>query len=171
MPSGLSVASRCVLGLVLCAPVALRADEAPVVVPGARVRLSYGARTVVGRLESLDGRLLVVTTRKNDVPVRVVVPTDAIARLEVSISSRRHSARRGAASGLLGGALVGLAAGQDCGGRSNRIDDWCFDRRGTALAGAVVGASLGALIGLAFPGHAWREVRLEIVRPAVAPYW
>jgi hypothetical protein len=167
-PSRLSIASRCVLGLVLCAPDALRADEAPVAVPGARVRVSTAASTVVGRLESLDGRLLAVTTRKNDVPVRVVVPTDAIARLEVSTSSRRHSAGHGAASGLVGGAFLGLAAGQSCGGSGNRSDEWCFDRRGTALAGAIVGASLGALIGLAFPGQAWREVRLESVRPVRA---
>jgi hypothetical protein len=69
---------------------------------GAWLRVSLGARTVIGTPRSLDDKTLVLTTQKDDVPVPVPTPLETIRRIEVRSSSRARSAGRGALTAGVG---------------------------------------------------------------------
>jgi len=181
------------LASALAAPALLAAEEATVVAPGSRVRVSVGPEaksqgapvvsdketttapvegeavtsartgaTVVGTVQALDDKALVLRMKGDG--HAVTIPLSTVSRIEVGTSSRGKGAGRGALFGLLGGAVIGAAAGSDC----KESDFMCFNRTATGLGGAVLGVSIGALIGLAFPGEAWHEGHLKGVQVRAA---
>jgi uncharacterized protein YcfJ len=165
------VSTRLIAVMAALAWPALAAADGPrEVEPGARIRLtapSVARKILVGTLIADDGESIVV--RVGGRTERIVVPRDAVTRMEVQrLPSRRG---KGAAVGLFTGALVGgvlgYALGDDC------SKTWlCLFPPATAMkAGIVIGAPLGALVGAgAVRGAVWQEVSSGRPRVAVTPF-
>lgn len=142
----------------LSLPVHLTA-QAPGVRAGDDVRIR--SESVAGRFTVSDVTESTLTLRDSDGAI-VLVPAGSVTRLAVHRGprSRGRGALRGLgigfAAGAVGGALLGLADGDDSGGIIN------FTAEEKALMGATVfgvtGGLLGAAIGAAAPGQLWEKV-------------
>ncbi len=151
-------------GIVATATAPAQVTPAPVAV-GARVRLTlpepgphrFG---VIARERSLIGEVVSVTSetltvRPHPLLPPVDVPRSAVQRLHVSRGTSRW---RSAASGVVGGALLGALWGQVLHGLELRSSS--FDTGAHARSrGAILGAATFALSGALFPRESWRRVR------------
>ena len=144
-----------------------QAAPAPVAV-GARVMLTlpdpgphrFGVRPperwLVGELVAITADTFAVRPHPLLEPVRV--PRSILRRLHVSRGA--PSRWRSAASGAVGGALIGVLWGHNlyAVGLSGRRFESHAQARAT---GAVVGATIIAISGALFPTERWRRVPLE----------
>jgi len=131
--------------------------QPPVAVAGMRVRLwEQAARDlsmpVVGNLASI--RPDSVDIRPDGSETAIAVPRAAVTRVETSLgphsASRSSAAWMGAAVGGLGGAILGVIAGNISRHNAAKL----------GIGGALVGAGGGAAIGANWPGEAWRRATL-----------
>jgi hypothetical protein len=163
-----SATSPVAAALVLAAP-ALPAQtpattsEPPAVVVGARVRL--WERAAAGLAIPIVGDLTRVTPdtvalRPDGLQSTVGVERPHVVRIELSggpgTASRSASAWKGAAIGGLGGAILGIIAGDISRHNAARFGAY----------GAVGGALIGAGAGAARPGEVWHPAVLAPAVPA-----
>ena len=143
---------------------------------GSRVRVtapSFSGKRLVGVLVGLDETTL--TLQRQEGTGSLQVPRAAITKIEAS----RHRSRkaRGAGIGLLVGlgtaAVVGLAAGENCGAVPE--DEYlrrffCFDRGDMALLSGILIVPAATLLGVvASPSEKWEVSTTDRLRLAVAP--
>ena len=136
-----------------------------------RVRVtapSFASKPIVGNLVGInDGTITIRGSGASD----VIVPAPTVTRVEISrrASRKRRGAVVGGLVGLGVGAVVGLAAGDDCGG-PNAPTLVCIDRGSTALAAGLTGGLVGAVIGaLVAPGERWDTVEKKGLRVSLSP--
>ena len=161
------LATLAAITVLTTATLAAQAAPAPVAV-GARVMLTlpdpgphrFGVRPperwLVGELVAVTADTLAVRPHPLLEPVRV--PRSILRRLHVSRGA--PSRWRSAASGAVGGALVGLLWGHglyDIGLRGRRVESQAQAR----ATGAMFGAPTMAFLGVLFPTERWRRVPLE----------
>jgi hypothetical protein len=144
----------------------LPAQSVQLVPEGARVRITMATAAptvVIGDLIAVSDST--VSVRRQDDAGDVTIPRALVHRLELSAGfDRGASARKGGVIGLVIGAVVGFAAGEDC----TSEDFICFDRSETGFAGAALGVGVGGLLGYMGGGaERWRDsdvpVRLSVV--------
>lgn len=138
---------------------------------GPRVRVtapSFSGKRLVGVLVGLDETTL--TLQRQGDKGSLQVPRAAITKVEAS----RHPGRkgRGAGIGLLVGlgaaAVVGLAAGEDCGSPGRRL--LCFDQADVAFLSGILIVPAATLLGVvASPSERWEVSTTDRLRLAVAP--
>jgi hypothetical protein len=173
-------------------PLAARAQ----VEPGTRVRVTapgFAKRPVVGVLSGFDEGDIRIQTPPCSPRARaqglcresreLIIPRDSVTRLQVSHgrSGRSHRASLGAVTGLALGAIVGVAAGEDCSSLppgGGGLPDFsatlrrnlCISRTEAGVLLGLSGAVLGALVGAAIaPAERWGEVGLGGADVGVAP--
>jgi hypothetical protein len=166
VPPSLSLIRRCSLVVLLLSvgAVGVMAQErtvpedqgVPVVVPGARVRVTSagvpGGR-VTGRLVGLDADKLTILDSREQ---QASLPIEQVVKLEKSVS-RRSRWPEGAVVGALA-FLAATCSTYDC-GDSDSV-------QGMVIVGSV-GAGLGALVGRLFHSEKWRDLPLSPRRVAV----
>jgi hypothetical protein len=149
---------------------------------GDRVRI-YASQTADGRYGRFAGSVVrsdsdSLVLRTADA-VRVAAPWPSIIRLEVSRGRKSHGGRGAAFGALIGiplGAVVGLAAYEECVPRGGSWDfsclfDWGseYSAFGGALVGGLGGVVVGALIGATIETDRWQEVPLDQLRVSFGP--
>lgn len=150
-----------VVGVLLLAVPSFGAEGEPVLVPGARVRVTaprLAPEPLVGAVEALPGETLVLESRKRGPAVRI--PLDEITRLEIS---RGRPRRKGALLGAAIGGAVGLAITLSCSSESD-----CD----TAAVGALYGLgglALGAAVGAAATRERWEDLPPKRIRVSLVP--
>lgn len=152
----LAVVAALSAAALLCGAVGTRADDAPPLIPGAKVRVRAGTRVNprIGNLIALDDTALTMRLGAREAPA--VIHRSEITGVDVSAGrhSRWHKALIGAGIGAGAGALLGLASGNDSADEFIR-----FTAGEKALGGAILLASVGGLIGVALtPGEKWKSV-------------
>ena len=160
-----------IAGTLLLAPCA-RAEEAPALRPGVRVRITGGdaARfvgTASGTLVNTGPDTITLVTDQGVLKL----PTGSITRVEVSHGRKRHG-RLGLLVGVAAGALIGLYATTDpalaCG-----VDYYVPCTRSDRITyAAVMGLALaapGALVGRRIHTETWSDAPLGRLRVAVVP--
>ncbi len=136
-----------------------------------RVRVTapgFAHKPIVGTLLAIDDETITIRRPGAD---DVAVPAQAVTRFEVRrpASGRRKGAGIGGLTGLAAGAVLGFAAGEDC-GAPNAPSLVCFDRGTTALAAGLTGGLIGAAIGaIVAPRERWHAVAPESVRVGISP--
>ena len=152
-----------------CAPGA----QAPLLEPGARVRLSargLGGQ-LTGTLVAWEFDTLVV--RVDGEGLGLIVPRDSITRIDVR--GERPMILEGVGVGVLGGALLGLIASPDWVDENGECMLACLAYEvspdvGTRVAVlSVLGAVLGGLAGSGVKADTWTPVRLERLNVGPAP--
>lgn len=139
-------------------------DDAPVLAPGARIRVTTASDSPAGRSTTLVGRF----AGSEDGELRLdtgaaelhTLCESAIVRLERSLRPSRKTT--GAAVGF----GVGLAAVLGKAALQGGCNDGC--NGGNALAAALVALSTAALGALAAPGESWQDVGLGRGRDGAA---
>jgi hypothetical protein len=143
------------------------ADETPPLAAGTRVRvqMSNERQRLVGRVFALDNDSLTLQVEKEEAPR--VLPRAQVSALAVSAGrrSRGRLALLGAGVGVVVGAVIGFAGGDD-----PNVDEGGLTAGENAVEGAGIFGAIGALIGLAVPpGERWKEVPLDRVRVSLLP--
>ena len=147
------------------AAVSLAAQGPLAVTPGQRVRLTFdgGRHRVAGVVVSQDSDAIAVRPYPDD--AGLVIAQSRLTAVEVS-TGRHSNAGTGALIGLVGGGLLGAAAGASC------EDEWlCPGPAAGAASVGLLGAALGGLIGAFSHSETWqpvdqRRVRVSVVAPA-----
>jgi hypothetical protein len=170
---------RTLLLTVSCFAVAVpaRAQDAPALAPGARVRITVPSRNLekqIGTMHAIAGDALVVELlgSSGDLAtpgVAAHIPLDSVTRLDVS-AGRHRQTWRGAGIGFLVGAGAGLVVGplsMECPSYG------CDTSPGVAAAfGGIVLGGLGAVVGLvagaATTSEKWEEVPVSALRASPA---
>ena len=141
----------------------LKAQEAPTVAPGTRVRVMNDETVyrydVVGTLQSVDSSTIILRRDDGDI---LKVPRRPLTRLDVSTGPGSCSpGRRGTcvAIGFGLGALVGAAAGLII-GQEYRCASGGENTCGPFLLVAVPGALAGAIVGGLVGGEHWKTAPL-----------
>ena len=153
-------------GFLLLAALAT-ADETPPLEAGARVRVvvSSGQGRLTGGLLAVDNERLTLQIENEKTPR--VLPRAEVTALAVSAGrrSRGRGALLGAGVGVVVGAVIGFAGGDD-----PNVDEGGLTASENAVEGAGIFGAIGALIGLAIPpGERWKEVPLDRVRVSLLP--
>lgn len=139
-----------------------RADDAPPLTPGAKVRVRVGSAGVlrIGQLMALDDTTLTMRRGAREGPI--VIRRGEITGVEVSAGQHSRWRKTLIGAGIMAGvgAVIGLASGNDS------ADSFIQLNAGQkALVGVIVLAPVGALIGVASrPGQKWRTVEPGQVR-------
>ncbi|HTE19006.1 MAG TPA: hypothetical protein VK689_11585 [Armatimonadota bacterium] len=159
-------------GVLLAAPLALRAQSAAGLAPGTRVRVvDHATGRTVGTVSEVRGDTLVVLAGRGERRREVTLSVSSLRRLQVSRGrpSRPVSALQLGALGLVSGTVGGLAgatlpsllSGERC---DRRVDDLCFTTGESVAIGLLVGApmgfALGAVAGFLFPQERWHSLSL-----------
>src|SRR5262245_8287321 len=152
------VAWTLVASLSLLSAAPLRADDAPPVEVGARVRVTAAStgpvKKTVGRLVAIEADRLTLAVEGRPAPV--VVPLDSVLRLERSV--RKSKRWKGALVGLGISVAAAVLASTDTTCDDSGASGCSYAGEGL-LAGFVLGlpaAGLGALIA---PGEKWQDAR------------
>jgi len=157
------VSSRALKTLFLVAsllifPVPLRAQKAPDLASGNRVRVTTAtpAATVrIGTVQAFDGDTLTLRSAGSSIEI----PRSVITRIERSEGRKPNliAAAIGLVIGATAGGAVGCSANRDdygvfCGGQSDA----------TVAVGTAIGAATGAVLGgFLFRQERWRELKLD----------
>jgi len=166
------VASAVLASLLAAVPGAC--EDAPLIKPGARVRVVVihavghsglvDAKVITGRFVALGDSVLTVETPAAAPPV--VIPRQDVESLSVSVNGNKRGI--GAAVGLGAGVAAGILIGQTAGDDTNCFI--CMTAEGKSTLAVLFLAPLGALIGVvAAPDEVWLSVPLERVRIAFDP--
>lgn len=149
------------------------AQDAPGVSTGSRVRLEAAAvsrKPMTGTILKLDQTSITLSEHRLSAPI--VVPRDAITKMEVS-TGRRSKAKAGA---LIGAAVsigaTALALSGDEGGSACAQAFLCLDlppREVFVAFAGVAGACVGALVGRLIGQDKWTPVQASGLRVSVAP--
>lgn len=135
------------LVFVLAGPVSLQGQESPLEV-GSRVRVvapPYTEGPTIGSVVATGDFGIALASGDGSGTRELVIPRQAIERLEVSLGTRPNTLK-GLGLGALGGVLVGAGAfglacsGVETCGEGTSAAQW-------AALGAVVGAAAGAAVG------------------------
>lgn len=151
----------------------LFAQEAPPIVPGARIRVSapsFSRDRLIGTVASKSADTLVVKVENGAAPLSI--PLVSITRLEVSRGkvARGVNALKGAGIGLLVGAGVGVVAGLVIDDpQNNEITAGAWALFGAGVLGGA-GLLTGGIVGFARSNERWKKVPLERVRLGLAPH-
>ena len=153
-------------GFLLLAALATADETAPLDAGSrVRVRVSGEQQPLVGRLFAVNTDSLTLQIEKEKAPR--VLPRAQITALAVSAGrrSRGRGALLGGCVGVVVGAVVGYAGGDD-----PNVNEGGLTASENAVEGAGIFGAIGALIGLAVPpGERWREVPLDRVRVSLLP--
>lgn len=176
---------------VLCFPCtspALAGQDPPSVETGSRVRIELArdlviapaesippekpadtrrGKQVVGQIVEMDGDTLTIALHGRS--IRLTVPRDAIARMDLSRGRRSAGERlfKGAGIGALVGGLGGALLGQ-----TGDKDSFCRGSCGALVGGigfGALGVLVGAAGGLASEGERWEQVPARAVQVSVKP--
>jgi hypothetical protein len=156
------------------AATAATADDAasegvPGVTVGSRVRIEAptvlrGGR-LLGTVAASDGRSL---TLAMDGGLPIVIPREAIERLEVNAGRQHSNVLKSTAIGAIVGVVSGTILPVDPNNCSPQSENLCS--RGQAVGqGAATGALLGALVGVLHKTDRWLQVPSGTWRLAVQP--
>jgi len=130
-------------------------------------KYSHGVK---GTLEGTSGDTLFIRPGNGAAAV-AVSPREG--RRILYYNGRRSSVGRGlligGGVGVVAGAIIGFAGGEDCSG-----NEWlCFDRGTMAAMGALgmgaVGLAAGLIVGAMSPHEVWTTEQAAHVRPVVGP--
>ncbi len=154
--------------LLLAAPMALQGQESALEV-GTRVRLvapPYTEGPMIGSVVAVgDSGIALGTPGGTRGRGSLVIPREAIERLEVSLGTRPNTLK-GLEFGALGGVLLGAGAmGLACSGEEACGEGSSAAERAAlgAVVGAAVGAAVGGVVGTLVRTERWESV--EGVRP------
>jgi hypothetical protein len=144
-------------------------NDSSTVAIGSRVRVTTSApasKRLTGTLVADDPSSLTLAIHGGR--SRVTVPRSRLATIEVGRrrSHRGSAAARGALAGVLIGAVVGYAAGEDC----PNGELICLSRGDTVRAAAILGAPIGAVIGaFVSPRERWVRASTAGLHVSAAP--
>ena len=161
--------------------------QAPLLVPGQRVRVALREGPTCGQLGLGTGNPVLATmtaVSPNDVTFRSladpgkgsewVVPRDSICRVEVSRGVHRNGWRGAAVGAIVGAGVGGVLGAVECTVESGSGSESC---KTGALSGAVYGGLIGAAVfalagaglGALIRTERWEQVPPDALRVSVVP--
>lgn len=155
-----------VMSAVVCVP--LSAQDSTQASQGSRVRVtapSLVAKPVVGWIDAVGPTTMTLVIRGDSV---IVIPLDAVDRLELSVkrwnrgTRVKRAAGTGALAGFIPGLLIGLATTRDCSGEFLCLRELTILFSG--MLGSLAGAGIGAIIGSQQPTDHWQTAEFEAIQ-------
>ena len=122
-------------------------------------------RPVVGWIDAVGPTTMTLVIRGDSV---IVIPLDAVDRLELSVkrwnrgTRVKRAAGTGALAGFIPGLLIGLATTRDCSGEFLCLRELTILFSG--MLGSLAGAGIGAIIGSQQPTDHWQTAEFEAIQ-------